>query len=82
MRLQASLSHALRKQGLKLEQRKYIPHITLGRCHRLSPELLTQISTQALGFRSRMEVDSYQLKSSLLRPEGACYETEAEFWPD
>lgn len=81
-RLQKSLSHNLRGLGIKLEQRKYMPHITLGRCKNLTPEVMNKLSRKSLNFNAELGVETFQLKSSLLKAEGAIHITEAEFLPD
>lgn len=81
-RLQKALSHKVRSLGIKLEQRKYTPHLTLGRCKHLTPEILQKLTKQALGFSVALEVGAVQLKNSRLKPEGAEYETLGAFLPD
>ncbi len=81
-RLQKSLSHKIRQLGISLEQRKYTPHITLGRCKQITPDILEAVAYKALGFNQRFTVDSFQLKSSVLRADGAAYTTEGSFYPD
>ncbi|EAR61772.1 RNA 2',3'-cyclic phosphodiesterase [Neptuniibacter caesariensis] len=81
-RLQKSLSHKIRSLGIELEQRKFIPHLTLGRCKQLTPEILSKVSTQGLGFETGFNVEAFQLKSSILKANGAEYVTEGEFLPD
>lgn len=81
-RLQKSLSHKVRGLGIELEQRKYTPHITLGRSKKLTSQLISQVSHKGLGFTANMEVSAFQLKSSVLKADGAEYLTEVEFLPD
>ncbi|MCP4597080.1 RNA 2',3'-cyclic phosphodiesterase [Neptuniibacter sp.] len=75
-RLQKSLSHKIRGLGIKLEQRKFIPHLTLGRCKKLTPEILETVASNGIGFETGFEVEAFQLKSSRLSPDGAIYQTE------
>jgi 2'-5' RNA ligase len=81
-RLQKSLSHKIRGLDIKLEQRKFIPHLTLGRCKKLTPEVLETVSKKGLRFETGFEVGEFQLKSSVLKADGAEYVTEGEFLPD
>ncbi|WP_415885046.1 RNA 2',3'-cyclic phosphodiesterase [Neptuniibacter sp. QD37_6] len=81
-RLQNSLSHKIRGLGIELEQRKYTPHITLGRCKRLTSHVVSEVSHKGLGFTANIEVNAFQLKSSILKADGAEYQTEVEFLPD
>ncbi|WP_415881569.1 RNA 2',3'-cyclic phosphodiesterase [Neptuniibacter sp. QD34_54] len=81
-RLQKSLSHKVRGLGIELEQRKYMPHITLGRSKKLTPQVVSQVSHKGLGFTANMVVSAFQLKSSVLKANGAEYLTEGEFLPD
>lgn len=81
-RLQKSLSHKIRSLGIKLEQRKFIPHLTLGRCKKLTPEVLETVGQKGLGFETGFKVEAFQLKSSRLSPDGAVYQTEGTFMPD
>lgn len=81
-RLQKSLSHKIRGLGIKLEQRKFMPHLTLGRCKKLTPEILETVASKGIGFETGFEVEAFQLKSSVLKMDGAEYVTEGEFIPD
>jgi len=81
-RLQKSLSHKIRGLGIKLEQRKFIPHLTLGRCKKLTPEILETVAVKGVRFETEFEVEAFQLKSSVLKVDGAVYQTEGEFLPD
>lgn len=81
-RLQKSLSHKIRSLGIKLEQRKFIPHLTLGRCKKLTPEVLETVGQKGLGFETGFEVETFKLMSSVLKADGAEYQTEGEFIPD
>jgi 2'-5' RNA ligase len=81
-RLQKSLSHKIRSLGIALEQRRYIPHLTFGRCKNLTPEILGLLGKQALGLRINLDVSAFQLKRSILSSDGAVYETLCEFTPD
>lgn len=82
IRLQKSLSHKIRSLGIKLEQRKFIAHLTLGRCKKLTPEILGKVSIKSLNFETGFSVNAFQLKSSVLKANGAEYLTEGEFLPD
>ncbi|MFW1676319.1 RNA 2',3'-cyclic phosphodiesterase [Pontibacter sp. JAM-7] len=78
-RLQQKLHHCIDQQGFHVGRRRYRPHITLGRCQSLSPELMTQLASNLAAFKAPFSVDQFVLKSSQLRPDGALHTTEAVF---
>jgi len=80
-RTQKKLKAHLSDMGIAISQRKFTPHITLCRSKNISPEVLSRMSRQALGVKYQFCADTFQLKSSILKPSGAVYETEAEFYP-
>lgn len=63
--------------GLEADLRPWHPHVTLARCQDVSAESLRPIlrahADLDLGL---VRIDSFQLKSSLLRPAGSVYATE------
>lgn len=79
LQLEKKLKTKLYDLGLQLENRKFKPHITLGRCKKVTAELMSKVSHAALGFEQHMTVEKFQLKSSYLSSKGAEYSTEAEF---
>ncbi|MCV6588533.1 MAG: RNA 2',3'-cyclic phosphodiesterase [Marinobacterium sp.] len=84
LNLQTQLCHRLREAGIKLEERKYIPHITLFRHnerHRQSSLGLVQQKLDAL-FQYQtfsFELDAIWLKRSYLNETGACHEIISGF---
>nr|WP_067295175.1 RNA 2',3'-cyclic phosphodiesterase [Marinobacterium profundum] len=78
--LQQQIGMRLRAAGIPLQQRRFIPHITLGRCdsNHLSP-VLEHVAARFYGQAFCFECDAFSLKSSLLRPSGALHHIEAEF---
>ena len=71
--LVADLRQVARRSGIKVDKRRFLPHITLARrCE--SPPVS---SLEAPDFA--IEVDSFQLFESLRKPEGVVYR-ELESW--
>ncbi|WP_020680404.1 RNA 2',3'-cyclic phosphodiesterase [Marinobacterium rhizophilum] len=79
-RLQHQIGGALRAAGIPLQQRRFIPHITLGRCpsNRLST-VLEHVAARFYGQAFCFEADMFSLKSSQLRPAGALHHIEAQY---
>jgi RNA 2',3'-cyclic 3'-phosphodiesterase len=63
--------------------RKFDPHITLGRVKRAIPAELKQLATiiapLSTSYIGRFNVSSFQLKKSTLTPKGPIYDTLEEF---
>ena len=63
--------------------KKFDPHITLGRVKRYAPAEVDQLATRIAPFSSsyfgRFNVDSFQLKKSTLTRTGPIYDTLEEF---
>jgi 2'-5' RNA ligase len=82
LRLQEKISTVLRGEGVKLDRRRYRPHVTLARFNRRA-EMGHHIAQFVAGNNLRrfgpFEVDCFRLYSSLTRPDGAVYTVEAEF---
>lgn len=78
--LQQQIGTQLRAAGIALQQRRFIPHITLGRCpgNRLD-RVLEHVAARFYGQAFCFACDAFSLKSSLLRPSGALHHIEAEF---
>ncbi len=78
--LQQQIGARLRAAGIPLQQRRFIPHITLGRCpgNRLE-RALEHVVARFYGQAFSFECDAFSLKSSLLRPSGALHHIEAQF---
>ena len=78
--LQRQIGQQLRAAGSALQQRRFIPHITLGRCpgNRLE-RVLEHVAARFYGQAFYFTCDAFTLKSSRLRPSGALHHVEAEF---
>lgn len=74
--VQASIQKRLATIGYRGEQRRYVPHLTLGRAGRDKPsrELSDQLSRLAEFDAGSMLVDEIAVYSSTLRREGPFYE--------
>jgi RNA 2',3'-cyclic 3'-phosphodiesterase len=81
-RLQARVSNALRGEGVKLERRRFRPHVTLARFNRraeIGHHLAQFVASHSLFRAGPFEVDHFRLYSSVMRPEGSLYDVEAEY---
>jgi len=81
-RLQEKVSNALRGEGVKLDRRKFRPHVTLAHFNRraeIGHHMAQFVASHSLFRAGPFEVDHFRLYSSLLRPEGSIYEIEAEY---
>ncbi|MGB0467795.1 MAG: RNA 2',3'-cyclic phosphodiesterase [Pontibacterium sp.] len=77
--LQKRTMRVLQMAGIPVENRRYHPHLTLGRCKN-NPARATEHLQQRLNHqRFDFYVDRFLLKSSLLRQDGAVHRIEAEF---
>lgn len=76
--LRRHIGRELQTAGVRLERRRFHPHITLGRCspHHLIP-VLEQVADRFYGKSFCFNCDTFCLKSSVLRPSGALHRTEA-----
>ena len=78
-RLQKQIAGELLKvEGVRIEERKFIPHLTIGRVKggkfRHIKEMGRQINNMKwLEFSSKIEVSSVRIYKSELRPEGSKY---------
>ncbi len=79
--LAASVRRALARAGFPPEQRKFAPHVTIARLRRPPPPPALQEYLGAYSlFRSPpAPIASFRLLSSVLRPSGARYTSEADF---
>ena len=78
LRLQSELASRLETIGFEPEQRRYHPHLTLGRVRKgLSGSDMKQLSGWAqeaqIGTVGSFEVDAISLIRSVLQPDGAVY---------
>jgi 2'-5' RNA ligase len=81
-RLQERVSSVLRGEGVKLDRRKFRPHVTLARFSRraeMGHHIAQFVASNNLRRFGPFEVDVFRLYSSLTRPDGAVYTVEAEY---
>lgn len=82
MRLQEKVANVLRGEGVKLERRRFRPHVTLARFNRraeIGHHLAQFVASHSLFRAGPFEVDHFRLYSSVMRPEGSIYDVEAEY---
>ena len=82
--LQRDVEKSLIPLGFKPEKRAYHPHLTLGRTRRNVHEsdlrrLGQHIATSSVGELGQIQVESFRLMRSDLRPDGAIYTPLALF---
>ena len=82
LRLQKQLAHKLRSIAIKLEHRRFHPHLTLGRCRNNPGPAVEHLQHRLNHRRFEFGVDRFLLKSSVLRQDGAVHQVEAEFLAD
>lgn len=81
-RLRERVVHVLRGEGVKLQRRRFRPHVTLARFDRraeIGHHLAQFVASHSLFRAGPFEVESFRLCSSTLRPDGSVYEIEAEY---
>lgn len=82
VRLRDKVSTVLRSEGVKLDRRKFRPHVTLARFSRradMGHHIAQFVACNNLRRLGPFEVDCFRLYSSLTRPDGAVYTVEAEY---
>ena len=79
VRLQGKVESALVRAGLKREERKFKPHITLARLKGTAPERLHPVLAAQALLREEMPVDHFTLFSSRLGSGDPVYTAEAEY---
>ena len=84
--LQSNASRALAKFGIRLEQRRYRPHVTLARLKQSDDAILAGYLSRHSGFRTDwFTVDRFVLMSSRPSKGGGPYSTERAYplqaWP-
>lgn len=80
VRLHLRLKEQLSNQGVEVDERDFVPHVTLARCKAgTNSSLFNSYLTQALPTLEPFRVDRFVLFSSSLRPEGSYYRAEAEY---
>lgn len=79
--LAAAVRRAAARAGLPPERRKFSPHVTIARFRRPPPPAALQeyLAAHSLFRSPAAAVTSFHLLSSVLRPSGARYTTEAVF---
>ncbi len=78
--LQHAIDHRLRRiEGLRLQSRRYQPHLALGRLPRQRRPDLSAYIAEHQPLRFSFEVTSFLLKSSLLSDSGARHRSECTF---
>jgi 2'-5' RNA ligase len=78
--LNKKIFHSLNSLNLQLQNKKYIPHITLGRFKGTpQPDLLNYLKEFANYHTEKFLIDEYCLFSSQLKPTGPIYIEERNF---
>jgi 2'-5' RNA ligase len=77
--LHGAIQRKLNKLGYRAEQRRYVPHITLGRAGRNAPprSLVRELAGLAEFDAGSMLVDEITVFASKLGPEGPTYDVLA-----
>ncbi|MCW5745806.1 MAG: RNA 2',3'-cyclic phosphodiesterase [Alphaproteobacteria bacterium] len=81
-RLQERINTVLRGEGIRLDRRRFRPHVTLARFNRraeMGHHIAQFVAGNSLRRFGPFEVDCFRLYSSLTRPDGAVYAVEAEY---
>ncbi|HJQ59490.1 MAG TPA: RNA 2',3'-cyclic phosphodiesterase [Vineibacter sp.] len=81
-RLQEKVTSVLRGEGVRLDRRKFRPHVTLARFGRraeMGHHIAQFVASNNLRRFGPFEVDCFRLYSSLKRPGGPVYTVEAEY---
>lgn len=80
IRLQKKVETQLNKLGLKGDKRRYTPHITLGRVKADKPGRIGDFMVQNNLYKSKpIDIESFQLFSSVLTPKGPIYRVESDY---
>ena len=80
MTLQKKVSKHCRALGIKIESRRFRPHLTLARLNSTSfVDLARSLEALYLAQTDPFWIDSFQLFSSKLHPNGAVYRVEHNF---
>jgi 2'-5' RNA ligase len=78
--LQKKIETAMQRLGLPAEERKFTPHVTLGRLRNSPPEKVMEfLAHKALFASDAFEVKSFALFSSHLSSAGAVYNVEGVY---
>lgn len=81
LNLQRKLHRAMLQLGIKLEKRRYTPHVTIARGKTATPALAKLIETRGIGFEADFIASSFDLISSHSTTNGVDYQSEATFTP-
>ena len=80
MTLQKKVSKHCQALGIKIESRRFRPHLTLARLNRTSfADLARSLEALSLVRTDPFWIDSFELFSSKLHPNGAVYRVEHNF---
>ena len=80
IRLQKKVETQLNKLGLKGDKRRYTPHITLGRVKSEKLGRIGDFLVQNNLYKSKpIDVEGFQLFSSVLMPKGPIYRVENDY---
>ena len=78
--LQKKVSKRCQALGIKIESRRFRPHLTLARLNSVSfADLARSLEALSLARTDPFWIDSFELFSSKLYPEGAVYRVERNF---
>ncbi len=77
--LHKKIDNALVRAGLEPEHRAYLPHITLGRCRTITPDIAEWIANQPPISSCAFTVTGFEVFESHLSRNGAHYMRVAEF---
>lgn len=81
LNLQRKLHRAMLQLGIKLEKRRFSPHVTIARGKAATPALAKLIETRGIGFEAEFITSSFDLISSHSTTNGVDYQVEATFTP-
>jgi len=80
--LQRAMVNALHQHDIHFDQRKFIPHVTIARTKGQPDAVqLQHVASCLSNFSYVMDVNEFQLKSSILHEKGASHHTEGVFLP-
>jgi 2'-5' RNA ligase len=75
--LHAGIDRELARAGFPPDERRYRPHVTLGRLRAAPPAGLAELLRRLEAPRGAVRVDEVLVMKSMLRPDGAVHETLA-----
>jgi RNA 2',3'-cyclic 3'-phosphodiesterase len=78
--LRDKIEHALIRNGLPPEPRKFAPHVTLARLQNAAPQAVAAFLSASAQFRAEpLAVDAFSLIASLPTKAGRVYEDQADY---